>query len=90
MHRIGYISQMNIAAHGLLLYSLQSEDAVLSELEYRQFCICDIYEETADTNRYRFNLPFSKSLELKIGQHIIIRLVTPLFIFHAFCHLLKS
>lgn len=50
-----------------------SEDAVLSELEYRQFCICDIYEETANTNRYRFNLPFSKNLELKIGQHIIIR-----------------
>lgn len=50
-----------------------SEENVLSELEYRRFVISDIWEETADTNRYRFHLIINKSLGLKIGQHIVIR-----------------
>ncbi|XP_069126217.1 LOW QUALITY PROTEIN: NADH-cytochrome b5 reductase-like [Argopecten irradians] len=46
---------------------------LLSETDYHQFTIASVKEITSATRQYRFNLPFGRSLGLKLGQHIIIR-----------------
>ncbi|XP_061175045.1 NADH-cytochrome b5 reductase-like [Saccostrea echinata] len=50
-----------------------SDDHLLTDSEYRKFCITEIRQETKNCFRFRLKLPEFSSLGLKVGQHIIIR-----------------
>lgn len=54
---------------------LQTGDSiqVLSTSEFRSFALDSITKVTKDSCLYRFNIPGSRKLGLKIGQHLILR-----------------
>lgn len=62
---------------------LQTGDSiqVLSTSEFRSFALVSITKVTKDSCLYRFNIPGSRKLGLKIGQHLILRWSLSLYLF---------
>jgi cytochrome-b5 reductase len=50
-----------------------SDDCCLSPVEFRQFRLIKIQKETENTYRYTFSTPDRGSLNMKAGQHIVLR-----------------
>lgn len=48
-------------------------EKVLHQEEYTKFTLENVMQETINSNIYRFNIPNNRKLEIKIGQHLILR-----------------
>ncbi|XP_018419494.1 PREDICTED: NADH-cytochrome b5 reductase-like isoform X2 [Nanorana parkeri] len=51
----------------------ENPSVLLSSEDFREFTIFSVEQETEDTSRYRFQLPPGASLELNLGQHLVVR-----------------
>lgn len=61
--------KLPLVKHG----QVADDKKLLSESTFRKYMLKEISQETKDTFRYRFDLAFSRSLNIQAGQHIILR-----------------